>query len=326
MIKRRRREQSTAPGPFHRADMRRSTAYLDDGAIDRVIFASDLVRVGEFRCHPDHPSFRDSGPTENSCFVFSRTAVEIQTSQGAAFVANPNGVTFHNPGQPYQRRVVDGMGDLCDWFGVNLEVARDAVRAINPSVDDRPECPFPTPNGQSDSSTYLLQRKLFLHIIAGRITDPLTIEESVISLLERVIRSSLPHHRAPDRRNESPRQREMVRHAEAILSRSPGERVTLQAIADELGASAFHVCRLFHRVTGTPLHRYRLRYRLRTALEAVTESARAITDIALDAEFSSHSHFTEAFKREFGVAPSGVRNNLIAQHLAATVLLGREPK
>ena len=118
----------------------------------------------------------------------------------------------------------------------------------------------------------------------------------------------------------------MVRHAEEILSRSPRERLTLQAVADELGASAFHVCRLFHRVTGLTLQRYRIRNRLCAALEAVTESAQPLTEIALDAGFSSHSHFTESFRREFAVSPSGVRNNLIARHRPIPVSLERDQK
>ena len=68
----------------------------------------------------------------------------------------------------------------------------------------------------------------------------------------------------------------------------PAER--MQRIAREVGLSAYHVCRLFHRVTGTKLHQYRVRLRLRAALTEVVESARPLTDIALDAGFSSHSH------------------------------------
>jgi hypothetical protein len=74
--------------------------------------------VGAFRCHPDDPSFHDSGPARNCCFVFPRTAVEIQHEHERAFVANPNVVTFYDQGQAYRRNAVSLDGDRCDWFGI----------------------------------------------------------------------------------------------------------------------------------------------------------------------------------------------------------------
>jgi len=82
--------------------------------IDRVVFESDMVRMGAFRCHPDNPSFQDTGPAQNYCFVFPRTAVEIQHEHEPAFVANPNVVTFYNAGQAYWRNPISPEGDRCD--------------------------------------------------------------------------------------------------------------------------------------------------------------------------------------------------------------------
>ena len=71
--------------------------------VDHIVFDSGLVRIGAFRCHPDHPSFEDSGPAQNYCFVFPRTAVKIEHEHEPVFVANPNVVTFYNLG-----RSIDG--------------------------------------------------------------------------------------------------------------------------------------------------------------------------------------------------------------------------
>src|ERR1700746_2329695 len=129
--------------------------------IDQVVFESGLVRIGAFRCHPEHPSFHDTGPIENYCFVFPRTAVEIQHEHEPAFVANPNIVTFYNSGQGYVRTPISPEGDHCDWFGVESELVRDVVREFDSRVDDRPERPFTLSRGWSDAPTYLLQRHLF---------------------------------------------------------------------------------------------------------------------------------------------------------------------
>jgi hypothetical protein len=127
--------------------------------IDRVVFESDLVRIGAFRCHPEHPSFQDTGPAQNYCFVFPRTAVEIQHEHEQEFVANPNVVTFYNAGQVYWRNPISPEGDRCDWFGVEPGLVRDTLRGFDSSVDDRPERLFQFSHGWSDAQTYLLQRR-----------------------------------------------------------------------------------------------------------------------------------------------------------------------
>ena len=58
-----------------------------------------------------------------------------------------------------------------------------------------------------------------------------------------------------------------------------------------------------------PLHRYLTRLRLRAALERLAGGANDLTALALDLGFSSHSHFADAFRREFGRTPSAVRGD-----------------
>ena len=278
---------------------------------DRVVFDSGLIRIGAFRCHPSHPSFHDSGPARNFCFVFPRTVVEIEHEHEPAFVANPNVVTFYNQGQPYLRNPVSPEGDRCDWFGVNVDLVRDVIRSFDPAVDERPEAPFRCTHSWSDAGTYLLQRQVFQQVASSAV-QVLRVEESVIRLLENVVRS------AP----ASPpaigiKQRDVVHHVKLILSQRLGERLTLRDIAAEVEMSPYHLCRLFRRATGTRLHQYRQKLLLRWSLEGVANSGRPLVDIALDAGFSSHSHFTSAFRREFSDSPSHVRQS--------NFLIAREP-
>jgi AraC family transcriptional regulator len=273
---------------------------------DRIVYDGGLVRVGAFRCHPAHPSFQDTGPARNFCFVFPRTAVEIQHEHEAAFVANPNVVTFYNAGQSYCRRAISRQGDHCDWFGVESRVVRDVVRTLDRRADDCPERAFLLTRGWADSSTYVEQRSLFAEITAGHI-DALRIEETVLELLARVVRSSYSNCAPRPPAEVSSRQRDAIHNAETLLSGNPAERVTLQGLASKVSLSPYHLCRLFRQVTGVKLHQYRLRFRLRAALSEVMQSHRPLTDIALDAGFSSHSHFTDSFRSEFGATPSQMR-------------------
>ena len=276
-------------------------------AIDRIVFDSGLVRVGAFRCHPDDPSFHDSGPARNCCFVFPRTAVEIQHEHERAFVANPNVVTFYNQGQAYLRNAVSIEGDRCDWFGVEIDVVQDVVRSLDPAFEMHPDRPFSITRGWADSSTYLSQRRLFEQVAAGAVEEPLMVEESVVSLLDQVVRSAYKATALTRPSIVGPKQRDIVHHIEFVLSRQWGERLSLRDLADEVGISVYHLCRLFRRATGSTLHQYRQKLRVRWSLEGVMESSRALVDIALDAGFSSHSHYTSSFRQEFAQTPSSVR-------------------
>ena len=274
---------------------------------DQIVYDSGLVRIGAFRCHPANPSFQDSGPAQNYCFVFPRTAVEIQHEHEVPFVANSNVVTFYNSGQTYSRSAISPEGDNCDWFGVESHLVREVVREFDRRVDDHPERPFQVTRGWADSSTYLLQRNLFSRATSGEFLEPLAIEETVLDLLIRVVNSVYSGLRRATPLRISTKQRDIIRDVETILSRDPEERLALKDIASSVGSSPFHLCRLFRNVTGMKLHQYRLRFRLRAGLTEVVESANSLTDIALRTGFSSHSHFTESFRNEFGATPSTLR-------------------
>lgn len=288
--------------------------------LDRIVFETGLVRIGAFRCHPDRDCFHDTGPIRHCCFVFPRTAVEIQHEHEPAFVSNPNVVPFYNFGQGYWRNPISPRGDICDWFGVDPDLVRQVVREFDVRVENRPERPFQLSRGWSDATTYLLQRRLFTWATCSETVDPLTVEETVIDLLDRVVRSAYSGCGAFNSPRITSSQRDIVHDIETILSRPAEDRLTLKSIAQEVGLSAYHVCRLFRRATGMRLQQYRLRLRLREALAEVVGSKRSLTDIALDAGFSSHSHFTDIFRHEFDATPSSLRLTIPSNFLIAPPL------
>jgi AraC family transcriptional regulator len=102
-----------------------------------------------------------------------------------------------------------------------------------------------------------------------------------------------------------------VRHttvelAKAALSRDPFDDRSLDDIAREVGASPFHLTRMFKKATGLSLHAYRMHLRLRRGLERV-RGGDSLADVAVDCGFAHHSQFTAAFRRHFGSTPSQLR-------------------
>jgi len=79
----------------------------------------------------------------------------------------------------------------------------------------------------------------------------------------------------------------------------------------ELGAavhySPYFLARTFHRHTGYPIARYRRLLCLRQSLPRVLRTGADLSRIAAEHGFSSHSHYTRAFRAAFGCTPSQAR-------------------
>ncbi len=110
---------------------------------------------------------------------------------------------------------------------------------------------------------------------------------------------------APAPGGSAGRQR-MVDRAKAVLAIDLGRRWSLAEIAAEVGGSPVYLTQVFTQVEGTSLYRYQLQLRLARALELVPRSD-DLTMTGLDLGFSSHSHFTHAFRRQFGATPTAYR-------------------
>jgi AraC-like DNA-binding protein len=84
---------------------------------------------------------------------------------------------------------------------------------------------------------------------------------------------------------------------------------SLQELASEVGLSPHYLCRCFHALTGMTMVTYRTRLRVLMSLEPVADGL-DLTTVAQNLGFSSHSHFTYAFRRTFVVPPSRVRTQV----------------
>lgn len=98
----------------------------------------------------------------------------------------------------------------------------------------------------------------------------------------------------------------IVERAREVLHGHGFERVSLDRIAREVGVSPNYLTQAFTRSEGQPLYRYQLGLRLNRALVELPHS-NDITALALDLGFSSHAHFSTAFKASFGQSPSEYR-------------------
>lgn len=283
----------------------------------RMLYEGPLVRFAKFRAAPSDPGFRDSGPTRQHCFVFPRTSVRIRHAGGRPFVAGPNVVTLYNLGQVYEREAVTQEGDRCEWFTVEPGVLLEVLAAHDPSTLDQPEHPFHLPFAPADPGTYLLQRLVVRHVTESARVDPLFVEETVLRILDRVAASAARFRGVAARPGPETAAgaAEVVDAMREILARRFRENLSLADLGKRSGYSVFHLGRIFREKSGLTLHAWQNRLRLLTALERVAEPGTDLGALAADLGYASHSHFTAAFRRAFGVTPSTFRATASAERV-----------
>jgi AraC family transcriptional regulator len=138
-------------------------------------------------------------------------------------------------------------------------------------------------------------------------SDPLALEGMVLKILGEVAGSLGESNRFAVRRDPERSRRDYVADTKILLRRRFREKLRLDDIGRALHVSTYHLCRLFKEETGEPIHRYLNRLRLRHAMEAIAAGPVDLSDLAVGLGYSDHSHFTAAFRKEFGVSPGKVR-------------------
>ena len=199
-------------------------------------------------------------------------------------------------------------GDDCIEFRFENELLREARPALR-QVEKKRSRPVRTTAAPISSAIQYEIGLLAKKIELGRATG-LEIEESALSVLNAVgvIESAVEGSKASHMqgRNKN-RARRLVEQSKEILLSDLGRDWSLSEIAQRVDVSPFHLTRLVRKFTGFTLHRFLVQQRLAIALHRILEGADNITALAFDLGFSSHSHFSAAFKKEYGQPPSSIR-------------------
>lgn len=88
------------------------------------------------------------------------------------------------------------------------------------------------------------------------------------------------------------------------------EDLTNQTLAELAGYHEYHLNRLFQSYTGTTIHNYILRIRLKHASRLILNTDLPLNIISDQIGFNSYSHFSTYFKQFFGFAPTEYRKRL----------------
>jgi len=107
----------------------------------------------------------------------------------------------------------------------------------------------------------------------------------------------------------SPLPRRILRRVLERIEAELDTDLTLSVLAAECGYSRAHFSRLFTAATGQTPHRYVLERRLERAKSLLERRTLSLLEIAFACGFSSHAHFSTAFRSRYGLSPSACRRN-----------------
>jgi AraC family transcriptional regulator len=267
------------------------------------LLETPLLTLGEFHCPPGDDAWRETNTIgDRPHVVFPRTNVFIEQEGRTPVLATPAHAMLYDADQLYRRGLRTEVGDDAVFVALPLESLEQLAEAGATVGADNRMASGHTPAGRR---TYLLQHLLVRYLRDGD-PDPLLAEEAAGTL---VIQTLRPREATRRGRPDTARaHRSLAEAAKAELADNPEPAFTLDQLARRLNSSAFHLARVFRAETGFSLHGFRRTLRLRAALERLSAHANDLTALALELGFSSHSHFSERFRNEFGIAPSQVRD------------------
>lgn len=216
-------------------------------------------------------------------------------------VADANQLMLFNRGESYQVSHPIRGGDA----SLSLSLEEGLLRELAPKEYLRPggDLAFRMQRVRIDPRTQALVSVL-RHGLSRTIAEPLQAETLILTLVRRALgeRTSRPPGSTYGRRR-------LVDRAKVIISSDPARRWKLAEIAAEVGVSPVYLTQSFQQVEGLPLYRYQLRCRLARALDLLHEYG-DLSALALDLGFSTHSHFTSAFRQAYGRTPTQLQRAL----------------
>jgi AraC family transcriptional regulator len=276
----------------------------------RTLFDGALFRIVDWRCtgHGPEPYGAEEWSDAHEVVVVRR-GVFVRRSAGREVFVDPGAVVFNQAHESYRVKHPLADGDACSAFCLSPGAAAELSGVTDPDERLPAQIRFPAPSAQVGGRAFLLHR-LALQAAATAGVAALEVEERTAAFLRAAIAVARSvgleeqSHR-PTRRPA--RHLEYVAGVREVVARRYREPLTLHAVAREVGCSPFHLHRLFRTEAGVPIHRLVVRLRLRDALERLLETAEGISTVAYATGFSSHAHLTDAFRREYGSAPSAVR-------------------
>ncbi len=262
----------------------------DPGFTLHPALVAPSLLVGEWRC-PGEPRPWTPERTRYWEIAVQLAGTHRRRAGGEQYVVDPLLVTLHPAGDEYLMASPGGQPQRSTILLLQDEAMEELA------------------SGLPARTTRLSAAAAVLHYRMRAARDPVAVEEFAWAFLRRTLADAAGREAAPTLRLPPFPWRRMVEEIQQLIAARHREKLTLAEIARGCGASPSHASRVFRAVTGQSIHEHLRAVRLRVALHELSPSAGELTRLALQAGFCSHSHFTQAFRAEFGTSPSALRRS-----------------
>ena len=264
----------------------------------QTLLDTGTVRVRDVVCSGECRHKSEEECTAATHLVFPYRGVFVRHVGRNDAVAEANQLLFFNEAEPYRiSHPVEG-GDSC----LDLVIEEAQLQELTPKEQLRSgsALAFRRQRRRIDPRAQALVAVL-RHSLSRNIAETLEAETLALTLVRRSLGERTSHAAGA-----SAGRQKLVDRAKLLLSSDPARRWTLSEIGAAVGVSPVYLTQVFQQVEGLPLYRYHLRLRLARALDLIVERD-DLSDLAQDLGFSSHSHFSAAFKQHYGVTPAEFR-------------------
>lgn len=279
----------------------------------QALYQSPLVTVSDYNCHITRSGPQSEEYNYVNNIVLMRHGAFRKHFGAKSVTATVNQSVFFAKDSAYRVSHPADCGDRGTIFNLSPRILKDIIRELDPAVDDAPDYSFPFVTGPCDNALFWRHRELVMSLenAEAEPLEHLWADVTAIQLMADILESAYAQHGIKIRRRTATHadHAERADAAKNYLAAHISDRITLDDVARKVNSSPYNFARIFQQQTGLPVHRYLTQLRLRAALERLAGGADDITELALDLGFSSHSHFTETFRREFGCTPSDVRRD-----------------
>jgi AraC family transcriptional regulator len=234
--------------------------------------------------------------------VFPYRGVYVRHLGQDQAVAEANQVLFFNAAEGYRVSHPLPGGDA----SLTLVIGETQLRELAPRalLRDGEALAFRRQRLRIDARAQVLVA-LLRHSLREKIAEPLEAEGLALTLIQRALGPRTTHAAGA-----SVGTQRLVDRVKLVLASDLARRWTLAEIAAEVRGSPVYLTQVFQQVEGLPLYRYQLRLRLARALDLIGQYD-DLTALSLDLGFSSHSHFSAAFRQMYGRSPSAFRQSAL---------------
>jgi len=287
----------------------------------------EALQILDYRCATSQPASSEEWTTAFEIDL-PRTGAYLRRSSYGRDLAETSSAIFFRKGQAYDIQHPLGGGDRTTVFVLDEEVLREFVGRHSRGGNRALPSIFPVGLIRITSREQALHHALLHALAADHSTDPLLVQEVAFTLIRGLLLRAHAddHNRGPFPQTKDIERSDLAEHVKLHLIGRLNESVSLETLAGHLNYSPFYLAHVFRRTTGMTIHRTLVRLRLAEAIERIADLPdRNLADLALDLGFSSHSHFTSAFSREFGFLPSAFSQKRISDFLWAMRKILIEP-